>query len=51
MTFISLTFAVPIHAFSTFFVQKEGHHLAAPLLISLCQEHFHCVPRAPVREV
>ena len=23
-----------------FFVQKEGHHLAASLLISLCQEHF-----------
>ena len=25
-----------------FFVQKEGHHLAASLLISLCQEHFIC---------
>ena len=25
-----------------FFVQKEGHHLAASLLISSCQEHFIC---------
>ena len=25
-----------------FFVQKEGHYLAASLLISLCQEHFIC---------
>ena len=25
-----------------FFVQKEGHHLAASLLILLCQEHFIC---------
>ena len=24
------------------FVQKVGHHLAASLLISLCQEHFIC---------
>ena len=42
MTSILLTFAVPIHEFSTFFVQKEGHHLAASLLISLCHEHFIC---------
>ena len=25
-----------------FFVQKEGHYLAASLLISLCQEQFIC---------
>ena len=42
MTSILLTFAVPIHEFSTFFVQKEGHNLAASLLISLCQEYFIC---------
>ena len=46
MTSILLTFAVPIHEFSTFFVVKEGHYLriylAASLLISLCQEHFIC---------
>ena len=28
MTSILLTFAVPIHEFSTFFVEKEGHYLS-----------------------
>ena len=25
-----------------FFAQKKGHHLAAPLLISRCEENFIC---------
>ena len=42
MTSILLTFAVPHTRVFYFFVQKEGHHLAASLLISLCLEHFIC---------
>ena len=42
MTSILLTFCRPHTRVFYFFVQKEGHHLAASLLISLCQEHFIC---------
>ena len=37
-----INFCRPYTRVFYFFVQKEGHHLAASLLISLCQEHFIC---------
>ena len=40
-----INFCRPHHtSFLLFSFRQEGHHLAASLLISLCQEHFICTP-------